>query len=626
MERVAEVGKQREPNPALAGHARRSVSSSRHFSAASYLQQSAGNQAIQELLRSVTKPMSDIQLSPANVHANSGSHTQSHAASNINRFGSSNHPLDAPVRTTMESAFGTDLGDVRIHRDSHANEAAGLLHARAFTVGQDIYFGHSMYAPGSPDGFKLLAHELAHTLQQPRGFRPTSLGALRMSTPSDASEREAESMADQVVGGSHVSLGKPTPVAPQIQGDWLDDAKSALSGAYDSTASTVGGAVSTVASAVGEAYNTVASTIGAGVNAVAEGVQSAVSTVKSVGKVIGSVASGAGDTLSADPEQTRANLISRVNATRNQVQSADPNTVNATPKQIGSLNDHLSQLNSVLPADVAVVPLVDPGAVEEGQEAAPFLIPAIVTALEAIAVALGLTVGQVILLIAVIILAIIAIIAYFFSDSTGEGTRTKPKTDPQTKDDPKKEKKPDGPLGPDLIPPVCSPTGFSPVDAIPMTWFKPVVDDYYPRQSTLGGTAYGRDDPPTHLPRGEPIGVESQYWPSVGKTFQIIPEVRGPGAGRFRAVLERYGFDWTGLQADHVQDIEFSGPDDSGFVNLWPMDSSANQSAGARTQGQTIRMCIGQNDVSPVVGTLSELKDSIPNFYGRFFRIRDITR
>jgi hypothetical protein len=534
---------------------------------------------------------------------------------------SSSHPLDAVVRARMEPAFGADFGNVRVHRDSDANRAAAHLRAKAFTIGQDIYFGHSFYAPESSEGSRLLAHELVHTLQQPRGGAASALDTLRVSTPSDVAEREAESMADQVVGGLSIQSRKAMSVTTQIQGDWLDDVKSAVSGAYDSTASAVSGAVSTVASTVASAYGAVASTVRSGVSAVAEGVQAAVSTVSSVGKAIGSVVSGTAEALSTDPEQTRANLIARVNATRQQVQNADPSAIKANASQIASLNQHVSSLNAALPESVAAVPLVAPLPVVAG----PTLIEIIVGILEAIGAALGLTIGGVILLIAIIILAIIAVIL-FFVDESGKYTKTKPKAGEETEDDTKKEKKPeDKPDGPDFIP-ICSPTGLTPADAIPMTWFKPVVDDYYPREIILRGTAYGRDDAPTRLPGGEPIGVEPQYWPSVGKTFQIIPEERGPGAGRFRAVLERYGFDWTGLQADHVQDIEFSGPDDSGFVNLWPMDSSANASAGARTQGQPIRMCIGPTDISAVVGTLSELKDAVPHFYGRFFRIRNITR
>ncbi|HEY3241166.1 MAG TPA: DUF4157 domain-containing protein, partial [Acidimicrobiia bacterium] len=78
----------------------------------------------------------------------------------------SGQPLDPDVRQRMESAFGTDLGGVRVHSGS---EAAGLnraLAARAFTTGTDIFFGEGSYRPGSAEGDRVLAHELAHTIQQ----------------------------------------------------------------------------------------------------------------------------------------------------------------------------------------------------------------------------------------------------------------------------------------------------------------------------------------------------------------------------------------------------------------------------------------------------------------------------
>lgn len=70
------------------------------------------------------------------------------------------------VRTAMQDAFGVDLGDVRLHADAAADELSRSLHARAFTAGRDIYFRQGEYASHTADGQKLLAHELAHVLQQ----------------------------------------------------------------------------------------------------------------------------------------------------------------------------------------------------------------------------------------------------------------------------------------------------------------------------------------------------------------------------------------------------------------------------------------------------------------------------
>jgi hypothetical protein len=74
--------------------------------------------------------------------------------------------LDDGVRARMESAFETDLSDVRVHTDSESGELSRSMSARAFTTGKDIFFGAGEYAPNTAAGEHTLAHELAHTQQQ----------------------------------------------------------------------------------------------------------------------------------------------------------------------------------------------------------------------------------------------------------------------------------------------------------------------------------------------------------------------------------------------------------------------------------------------------------------------------
>lgn len=74
-------------------------------------------------------------------------------------------PLDAPVLARMQQAFSSDLSRVRIHDDAGAAHLNRLVSARAFTTGDDIFFGSGEYAPSTPAGERVLAHELAHTLQ-----------------------------------------------------------------------------------------------------------------------------------------------------------------------------------------------------------------------------------------------------------------------------------------------------------------------------------------------------------------------------------------------------------------------------------------------------------------------------
>jgi hypothetical protein len=75
-------------------------------------------------------------------------------------------PLDPATRATFERRFGRDLSAVRLHTGAEAATAATEVAARAFTVGQDITFAAGEYRPESPEGWKLLAHELTHTVQQ----------------------------------------------------------------------------------------------------------------------------------------------------------------------------------------------------------------------------------------------------------------------------------------------------------------------------------------------------------------------------------------------------------------------------------------------------------------------------
>lgn len=80
--------------------------------------------------------------------------------------GSSGRPLAPPVRSTMEAGFGEDFGDVRVHTGQRAAASARAVDAQAYTVGRDVVFGQGEYAPETPVGRRLLAHELAHVVQQ----------------------------------------------------------------------------------------------------------------------------------------------------------------------------------------------------------------------------------------------------------------------------------------------------------------------------------------------------------------------------------------------------------------------------------------------------------------------------
>lgn len=77
--------------------------------------------------------------------------------------------LDVPTRAFFEPRFGHSFADVRVHCDAEAHDAASALGARAFAMGNHIVFARGQWAPRSTSGRRLLAHELAHVVQQARG-------------------------------------------------------------------------------------------------------------------------------------------------------------------------------------------------------------------------------------------------------------------------------------------------------------------------------------------------------------------------------------------------------------------------------------------------------------------------
>src|SRR5215203_381484 len=92
-------------------------------------------------------------------------------------------PLTSVERDFMEPRFGVDFGAIRVHSDEEADTHSRALHARAFTVGSDIFFRAGEYTPGTADGRRLLAHELTHTIQQGSARRTTSHLVQRQPAP-----------------------------------------------------------------------------------------------------------------------------------------------------------------------------------------------------------------------------------------------------------------------------------------------------------------------------------------------------------------------------------------------------------------------------------------------------------
>jgi hypothetical protein len=88
--------------------------------------------------------------------------------------------------------FGHDFSGVRVHVGGDAASAARAVQARAYTIGNDIVFGSGQYAPSTGEGRRLLAHELAHTIQQ-AGDRHSGSVLQRLSPDFEVRDRSAQS-------------------------------------------------------------------------------------------------------------------------------------------------------------------------------------------------------------------------------------------------------------------------------------------------------------------------------------------------------------------------------------------------------------------------------------------------
>ncbi len=115
-------------------------------------------------------------------------------------------PLDAGARAFMEPRFGHDLSRVRVHTDAKAAESARAVNAVAFTVGDDLVFASGEYNPQSSAGRRLLAHELAHVIQQ-RGMQSAGVQhRLRVGSEADPAELEADAMAERSLSSDATTL------------------------------------------------------------------------------------------------------------------------------------------------------------------------------------------------------------------------------------------------------------------------------------------------------------------------------------------------------------------------------------------------------------------------------------
>ncbi len=119
-------------------------------------------------------------------------------------------PLPGGVAARMGGVLGDSFSDVRIHTDSRATSTADELGARAFTVGSSVAFGAGEYRPGTIVGDALLAHELAHVVQQRHAG--SEVAAAHAGVGDAALEHDADEVAAVAVAALHAGA----PVRPSL--------------------------------------------------------------------------------------------------------------------------------------------------------------------------------------------------------------------------------------------------------------------------------------------------------------------------------------------------------------------------------------------------------------------------
>jgi hypothetical protein len=121
-------------------------------------------------------------------------------------------PLDRATRSTMESVMGTDLSAVRIHRDS---DAAARIQSTAFTIGRDIHFAPGEYRPATGSGRWVVAHELAHVVQQDAGARRV-VQRYRVKTDTDGDTWRVSESGKSALFEQEKEGGRQLYMAPDV--------------------------------------------------------------------------------------------------------------------------------------------------------------------------------------------------------------------------------------------------------------------------------------------------------------------------------------------------------------------------------------------------------------------------
>jgi Domain of unknown function (DUF4157) len=108
-------------------------------------------------------------------------------------------PLDSELQQDMGQRFGHDFSRVRVYTGEEAGRSAQDVNANAYTIGQNIVFDEGQFAPSTHEGQRLLAHELAHTIQQEDARKLAMTTDLQVGHRNDPTTRAANSVAHSML-------------------------------------------------------------------------------------------------------------------------------------------------------------------------------------------------------------------------------------------------------------------------------------------------------------------------------------------------------------------------------------------------------------------------------------------
>ncbi|MFZ5447951.1 MAG: eCIS core domain-containing protein [Thermodesulfobacteriota bacterium] len=149
----------------------------------------------------------DEQLLKTKSHSDGEFELSHHLESRLRNLQGQGQPLPETSRAFFEPRFRADFGSVRLHTDPRSDELAQEIQAHALTFGHDIFFGAGEYAPQTTTGQRLLAHELAHVLQQSHGSMAESIQRVEEPgapvAPAGATPRAP--------GAAAPATGRPSP-------------------------------------------------------------------------------------------------------------------------------------------------------------------------------------------------------------------------------------------------------------------------------------------------------------------------------------------------------------------------------------------------------------------------------